>query len=211
MARMASAERRSALILAAARVIKRDGVQGATTRAIVAEAKMSLASFHYAFRSRDEMMRDLIEFVVESERTAALGAVEVSADIRTTIRAGLQAYFDLLVSDPDHELVLFELLHYALRTPELEGMARYQYASYHAAVTQVVEAGAALAGAVFSSPSTDIARMIVTVTDGVTLAWLADRDTAAASRVLDFAADSLAALASFPAHLHHAEAKEPPR
>jgi hypothetical protein len=33
------------------------------------------------------------------------------------------------------------------------------------------------------------------VTDGVTLAYLADRDAAAAARVLDFAAAALAALA----------------
>ena len=37
-------------------VIARDGVHAATTRAIVAEAGMALASFHYAFRSRDELI-----------------------------------------------------------------------------------------------------------------------------------------------------------
>jgi hypothetical protein len=36
----------------------------------------------------------------------------------------------------------------------------------------------------------------VTVTDGITLGWLADRDTEAARRIIDFAADALSTLAS---------------
>ena len=67
MARVSSADRRAALVRAALRVIDRDGVHGATTRAIVAEAEMSLASFHYVFQSRDEMIRELIAFVVQDE------------------------------------------------------------------------------------------------------------------------------------------------
>ena len=59
---------------------------------------------------------------------------------------------------------------------------------------QLVE-GAAVSRVEWSIPVHDVARLIVTITDGVTLAWLADRDTAAAERVLDFAADSIAALA----------------
>ena len=157
---------------------------------------MSLASFHYAFRSREEMMRDLIAYVVEEESSAAMRSLVVSTDIRQTIRSGLQAYLDLLVAEPAHELAMFELLHYTLRTPGLQDLAQQQYANYHSSVARVVEAGAVTAGISWALPSLDIARMIVTVTDGVTFAWLADRDTAAAERVLDFAADALAALAT---------------
>ena len=55
MPRLAVAERREALIEAALRVTEREGLAGGTTRAIVAEAGMSLASFHYAFSSREEL------------------------------------------------------------------------------------------------------------------------------------------------------------
>ena len=207
MKRMSSAERRSELIRAAVRVVGRDGVAAATTRAIVAEAGMSLASFHYAFQSRDEMMRDLIAYVVEEESNAAMQSLVVSGDIRSTIRDGLQAYLDLLVQEPAHELAMFELLHYTLRTPGMQDLAQQQYVNYHSSVTRVVEAGARTAGIEWTVPSVDIARMIVTVTDGVTFAWLADRDTDAAGRVLDFAADALAALA---VPLHHTSSSSAP-
>ena len=54
MARIPAAQRRDALIGAALQVVADRGVAAATTRAIVAEAGMSLASFHYAFESRDD-------------------------------------------------------------------------------------------------------------------------------------------------------------
>ena len=194
MARMSSVDRRLELVQAALRVIAARGVAGATTRAIVAEAKMSLASFHYAFTSRDEMMRELVAFVIENETSAVFSNITFDGEIRDVLRTGLQGYFDNVVADPGHEQVMFELMQYALRTPELRDLAREQYARYHAAVTGILEA-AEEAGIEWMLPLPEIARTIVTITDGLTLAWLADRDTEASARVMDFAADSLARLA----------------
>jgi AcrR family transcriptional regulator len=193
--RIASAERRALLVQAALRVIAAHGVSAATTRAIVAEAGMSLASFHYAFRSHDEMMRELIGYVVDAESTAAFAVLQPGADIRTSLRAGLQAFLDYVTADPGHEQVMQELTQYSLRTPGLESMAREQYASYHRAVAELLTAGAEASGVRWTVPVEDVARLVVTITDGLTHAWLADRDAAAAAPVMDFAADALAALA----------------
>ncbi|TBN57418.1 TetR family transcriptional regulator [Glaciihabitans arcticus] len=195
MPRMSSVDRRLALVHAALRVIAAQGVSGATTRAIVAEARMSLASFHYAFTSRDEMMRELIVFVVENETSAAFASVDFGQGIRHALRDGLQGYFDNVVADPGHEQVMFELMQYALRTPELEDLASEQYVRYRFAVVQLLAAAAERTGCEWRIPIDDVARHVVTFTDGMTLAWLADRDSAAAARVMDFAADSLAQLA----------------
>lgn len=176
---------------AAIRVIAQHGVAAATTRAIVAEADMSLASFHYVFRSHSEMMREVVAFVVDAEVASVFATLTPGGDIRQVLRAGLQAYLDYLIADPGHEQVMQELVHYALRTPGLEGLAADQYVAYNSGVVSVLLG----AGVEWSLPVHDVARLIVTITDGVTLAWLADRDTASAERVLDFAADSLAALA----------------
>lgn len=196
MSRIPAAERRGALLQAALRVIAEGGVAAATTRAIVAEAGMSLASFHYVFRSRDEAMGELMALVLEGETTAAFASLRPGADIRSSLRTGLQSYFDLVVADPTHEQVVFELTHHALRTPGLEHLAREQYERYRAAVGALLAAAADAAGVAWSLPVADVARIVVTFTDGVTLAWLADRDSAAAHRVLDLAADTVAALAT---------------
>ncbi|CAN5310305.1 hypothetical protein BH11ACT4_BH11ACT4_26210 [soil metagenome] len=194
MSRIASAERRALLVQAALRVIADTGVSGATTRAIVAEAGMSLASFHYAFRSHDEMMRELVAHVVEAESTAAFAALRPGNDIRTSLRDALHGFLGYVIADPGHEQVMQELLQYALRTPGLEALAREQYAFYYASVSELLVEGAAAVGVAWSIPVADVARMVVAATDGVTLAYLVDRDAAAARRVLDFAAESLSAL-----------------
>lgn len=195
MPRIPSSERREQLVQAALRVIAKNGLAAATTRAIVAEAGMSLASFHYAFRSHAEMMRELISFVVDAESVAVFESLRPGTDIRTSLRDGLQAFLDYVIGDPGHEQVMQEVVQYALRTPGLEVLAREQYERYHSAVAEILVEGAAAAKVTWSLPVADVARLVVTMTDGVTLAWLADRDTEAAHRVLDFAADSIAGLA----------------
>lgn len=196
MARIPAGERRDLLVQAALRVIAAKGVAGATTRAIVAEAGMSLASFHYAFRSHDEMMRELIAHVVEGESTAVFAALPPDADIETALRLGLGAFLDYVVADPGHELVMQELLQYALRTPGLEHRAAEQYAAYQRAITELLVTGATAAGVTWTLPVTEVARLVVTVTDGITLGYLADRDEAAARRIIEHAAAAIAALAS---------------
>lgn len=195
MARMSSVDRRVELVQAALRVIAAKGVAAATTRAIVAEAGMSLASFHYAFTSRDEMMRELVAYVVENETVAATGSISDGGGIRDIIEHAMHAYLQLVIDNPGHEQVMFELMHYAVRTPGLADLATEQYERYRAAVTELLEGAALLTNIRWSVPVDDVARMVVTFTDGLTLAWLADRDAAAAARVIDFAADSLSRLA----------------
>jgi AcrR family transcriptional regulator len=199
MTRMSPDQRRSELLAAALRVMVRDGVSGGTTRAIVAEAGMPLASFHYVFRSRDEMMRELIASILDSESLAAVESIAASTDLRDSVRRGLQAYFDIVRAQPAHEQVLMELLHYSLRTTELRDIPSQQYRSYHSAVEPLLTGAALRSGQQWSLPVADVARIVVTITDGVTLAWLATRDADAAAVVLDFAADSIAALAIAPA------------
>ena len=196
MARMSSVDRRLELVSAALRVIAAHGVNGATTRAIVAEAGMPLASFHYAFDSRDEMMRELVAFVVENETVAVFETFRLGADIHSSIRNALVAYLDTISQDPTHELVMLELMQYALRTPGLEYLAREQWERYRLGVVELLEAAAVNNHIQWSLPVDDVARIVVTFTDGITFAWLADRDAVAATRVIDFAANSLATLAS---------------
>ncbi|MDM4763418.1 TetR family transcriptional regulator [Galbitalea sp. SE-J8] len=191
---MSSLDRRSELIDAAFRVVSRDGMGAATTRAIVAEAGMPLASFHYAFASRDELLRELVEHVLDAESLAAASTLRLGSDIRASIVAALTAYVDELAADPSRELAMFELTQYALRTPALRHLAAEQYARYRATVAGVLEAGAAHARVRWTLPLDDVARLVVAFTDGITFAWLADRDRDGALRIVAFAADSLSTL-----------------
>ncbi|WP_158865032.1 TetR/AcrR family transcriptional regulator [Leifsonia sp. AG29] len=201
MTRISAAERRTALVQAALRVVAKDGVSAATTRRIVAEAGMSLASFHYVFDSRDELMAELIEAALASEQ-ADLAPVllprpgERPTGLREVLRLGLQHYFDGVRAAPERETALLELTQWALREPGFAPLAKRQYDRYFELAAQAVETAARLSGSEWRRPVADIARLLVTLTDGLTVAWLVTRDDDAAEAALDFAADALAALAA---------------
>lgn len=195
MRRIPSTERRELLADAALRVIGTSGLAQATTRAIVAEADMSLASFHYAYRSRDELLDSVMQRVVDAEVTAVLRALRPGSDIRQSLAAGFHAFLDYVIADPGHERALQELLHHAMVTPGMDRLARAQYEKYHGAVTGLLEKAAPAAGVEWIHPVAVVARFVVTMTDGITLAWLADRDTVEAERMIELAVNATAQLA----------------
>ena len=202
MTRIPAADRRIALVRAALRVVAERGVAQATTRAIVAEAGMSLASFHYAFQSRDELMVELIRHVVDEEATAVLpeGSIDDAngqderEPLRQILRDGLQRYADHVSREPLREKAMLELTQYALRSPELHHLAVAQYERYHALAAEALDSAARRSGSVWLHPVGEVARLLVSLTDGLTIAWLVDRDDAATAKLLDVTADSVAAL-----------------
>lgn len=197
MSRIPATERRAALAQAALVVISRDGLAAATTRAIVAEAGMPLASFHYAVASRDELLRDVVELVVAEEGVAALAPLLARAgSIREAARLALTGYLGFVKNDPGHEQAMFELTQYALRTPGLDDLPAEQYARYHALAVELLDAATAQLHPDWRVPMPDLARLLVSFTDGLTLAWLADRDDAAAARSVELAADAIALFAN---------------
>ncbi|MDN4615834.1 TetR family transcriptional regulator [Leifsonia sp. F6_8S_P_1B] len=206
MTRIPVADRRTALIDAALRVVARDGVAAATTRRIVGEAGMSLASFHYVFSSRDELMGELIGTVVAQERSDLAPAfASPPGDLRAAIRAGLQHYLDGVRADPGREKAMFELTQWALREPGMEALARRQYDRYFELAEQTAAETARLTGSTWTRPLPQVARTLVALTDGLTIAWLVTRDDEAAAATIDFAVEALAALAR-PATEHAAAA-----
>jgi len=191
---MPATRRREALAHAALAVIARDGVHAATTRAIVAEAGMSLASFHYAVPSRDELLRDVVELVVSHQGTVAFGSLELEAsDLRGAVRSVLGAYLDIVRADPKREQAMFELTQHALRTPAVADFPAAQYGVYRDLATRLLAAGAARYRVRWDVPTDELAALVIALTDGATLAWLATRDDAAAERLLDHAADAITA------------------
>ncbi|MCD2442764.1 TetR/AcrR family transcriptional regulator [Agromyces sp. SYSU K20354] len=195
MTRIPATERRAALIDAALRVVSRNGLAQATTRAIVAEAGMSLASFHYAFASRDELVDELITTVISREQQAVLPDLIPGQTLHEILEAGLLRYFEHLRADPEHEQAMLELTQYALRSPERHPLAAAQYARYTELAAHALDVAAEHSGVRWRSPVDRVARVLVAFTDGLTLTWLVDRDDDAARAVAAAAADALTRMA----------------
>lgn len=210
MVRLSVGERRQILVEAAIRVVARDGVAAATTRAIVAEAGVSLASLHYAFASLDDLLSTAIEEVTERERLAAAqslgpalpevgGIADPLERLGVVLEGGLVAFVDQVSANPEWEQALVELALFAGRTGQHEARAR-QYEVYLRAAEDLLTAAAAAAGVRWTVPLRDAAGVVVMATDGLTLGWLATRDDQAALRTAHLTAGLLVGLAEPDPH-----------
>lgn len=192
MARLSVEERRRELVDAAIRVMARDGVAKATTRAIVTEAGMQLGFFHYCFKNKEELLVVVLETINERNVAAALELVAPDRDLVDLLRDGMRSYWKGVEANPGEHQVTYELTQYALRRPGLEAVARRQYAAYLDAATRFLTAVAAAADVRWSTPVPVLARAVHSILDGATLSWIVDRDSEATLAVLDGAAAALA-------------------
>ncbi|NGN69865.1 TetR family transcriptional regulator [Streptomyces sp. A7024] len=197
--RMPHAERRRQLVEAAIRVMTRDGVARTTTRAVVAEAGVSLSVFHYCFTSKQELLEAVMEAISEHSESRVLATLSrqmvLQETVRGTIRAGLQAYWDHVLAHRGEHLLTYELTQYALREPGYEHLAQRQYERYVEAHAKVIRRlGALLPGAELVAPATTAARYLAALTDGLTLNFLVLGDEEKAGEVLDTVADQILAL-----------------
>ncbi|MGZ8176864.1 TetR/AcrR family transcriptional regulator [Williamsia sp. SKLECPSW1] len=174
---------------AAFRVVAADGVEAATTRRICADAGMALASFHYAFDSRDALLEAVVVAGLTSEDTAIhavlTGNPADTSDVEALLRGGLGGYLDSLVDDPDRERALIALSQYAHRTAGLEHLAADLYRRYYDLAESALTAAADASGVRWRTDPADLAPLVVAATDGLTLAYLNTGDLDVARRIVD--------------------------
>ncbi|MFI1658242.1 TetR/AcrR family transcriptional regulator [Streptomyces sp. NPDC020472] len=195
MTRHSADERREQLVEATIRVMIRDGVGKATTRAIVAEAGLPLGAFHYCFRSKRELLHGVIERIMLRALAFPLVPTAADASPHELIRATLHGYWDRVRERPDEHQLTYELTQYALREPGLADVARRQYQHYLQVNIDYLQSVARLAGIRWTTEIPALARYGLDLLDGLTLHWLIDRDDARALVALDMYATHLATLA----------------
>ena len=123
--------RRELLLEAGVRVIARSGVTAATTRAIVAEAGMPLASFHYAFDSHEEFLLRLIE----RELTPTLPTPPTTASFPRAIEEFLRG---LLLQDGAPHNIALELTVHAIQRDALREETSRRIVAYDAQIAEAL-------------------------------------------------------------------------
>ncbi|GAA3527715.1 TetR/AcrR family transcriptional regulator [Nocardioides daeguensis] len=194
MARVAAEDRRRLLVEAAIRVMVRDGVSRATTRAIVGEADMALAAFHYCFRSKAELLELVAEEILARTLSPALEIVTGEGSVEERVRSGVASYWSHVVEHPDEHRLTYEITQYVSRTDGLEELAARQYRGYVEAHLRLLEALTEQDGIELARPAEDVARYLAAVVDGITLLYLNEGDADAAAAALGVAVDHLLGL-----------------
>ncbi|MFJ1969598.1 TetR/AcrR family transcriptional regulator [Streptomyces sp. NPDC087903] len=188
---MAASDRRAELLEAAIRVMARDGVAKATTRAIVSEAGMTLGAFHYCFASRAQMLELVTETLTERYVAEVRGLFAPHKDIRDSVLDSLHAFWKGFEANPGEHQMSYELTQYALRTPGLENVAKRQYEIFLAAFASLLELAAENAGIQWTQPVPVLARYVQSLIDGLNMTWLVDRNSEHSKAVLEMLADHL--------------------
>ncbi len=185
------ADRREDLVEAALRVLVRDGVAAATTRAVVAEAGASLSAFHYCFDSREELLVLAAERITDRTLEHVRSGFSVEGDLRTVVHGTLTRLWERIEADPDRELVGYELAQYARRHPELQPVVARLFRHYLDVHEQFLTEAAAAAGFTWTAPVPVLARLVNSAFDGIALTWRVDGDGDAARAALAALADAL--------------------
>lgn len=191
MSRMAASDRRAELLEAAIRVMARDGVAKATTRAIVNEAGMTLGAFHYCFDSRAQLLELVTETLTERYVAEVRSLFAPHKDIRDSVLDSLHAFWKGFEANPGEHQISYELTQYALRNPGFEDIARRQYEIFLRAFASLLELAADNAGIEWTQPVPILARYVQSVIDGLNMTWLVDRNSDHSQAVLQLLADHL--------------------
>lgn len=177
-------DRRALLTQAALRVMKREGIKAATTRAICAEAGMPHGAFHYCFRSKRELYAALLAADINTDLEQAWAKIDNHGDVRASIHALLAAYWRTVEADPEAQIVLTELTTLALRDPELRELPEWEQRAYHERVAAHLERFASQAQLTYTIPVPLLTDMILAALAGTTTSWLSLRDDEAARRAI---------------------------
>ena len=158
---------------------------------------MPLGVFHYAFRSKQELMAMVTETIAQRSKADIDAAVltEGEPDLYDLVHGGLLAYFEHVVGHPHEHLVTYELTAMALRDPEMEDVADKQYRYYLEENEKLVRAVADMIGFDYSLPIPVITRFVTSLMDGLALNYLAKGDEEEAREVVALLATTLVGFA----------------
>src|SRR6516165_7902801 len=185
------------LVEAARRVLIRDGVGRLTMRAVAAEAGVLLGTVTYVFRSKELLLRAVIEDVTAEIAEVLKSSVDTGRGLEHAIRHGLDRFWVTLVEDQEGlQIIQYELVVYALRTRGLESMARWQYDRYARIVAAWCQEAASNAGETCAVPFDTLARVLVAAVDGLILQYVCDPDVTRSREDLQAVIEMLVSLAA---------------
>ncbi len=188
--------RRPQFVAAARTALATHGVAKTSVRAVAAEAGVPLATMQYVFPSKAELLRAVIEDVVDEIAQVLADSAATDQGLEHAIRRGLSTFWERLVeTGRDLQLLQYELTLYALRTPGHAELARLQYQRYADVVADWYRAAAAHSGETAGVPVEHLARAAVAGVDGLILQYVCDPDDARAQQGLESLGDMLVGLA----------------
>lgn len=185
-------QRRRELTETAVTVMARDGAWALTTRALAKEAGVPHGSVHYAFSSKDELMRSVLRLdltalsdLASAQQDRLIGGRD---DVVAAVADLFTAYAESVLAEPEKEIAYFELSLMAARDERLRGLAAQSHQEYRQIIVTLLDDLAERAGRRWEVDVVMVAEQAMTLMFGAALNWFELRDDALFRAVLDDAA-----------------------
>jgi AcrR family transcriptional regulator len=133
---------RAALVQAAFDLIAERGFEGLRTRDIAARARVNIATLHYYFATKEDLIRAVVDALVERFRVQ--GEISMVAQPKNPLNELRQELRDAeyqVRETPELFAVLFELFNRSLRDPAIKAILRDADAHFHQRVTSYLGVG----------------------------------------------------------------------
>ncbi|MFD4725783.1 TetR/AcrR family transcriptional regulator [Streptomyces seoulensis] len=181
---------------AARAVLARDGVGRMSLRAVAAEAGVPLGTMQYVFRSKELLLRAVIDDVIEETAEVFRAAADLDRGLEHAVRRGIAQFWSQLVDGrTDLQVMQYELTNYALRTAGMESLARWQYERYATVVADWCQQAAQRAGETCAVPFAQLGRLVVSSLDGLIMQYVCDPHPARSRQDLEAVTEMLVGLA----------------
>ena len=212
MARVPTAERRLQFVRSAARVIAHDGLAAATTRRIAAEAQAPLASLHYCFRSKDELLEEVYYYLSRDYAQALPPVAQTDAGLHAVVLAHARRVWERMLAEPHEQVTTFELLLRRFRVgadeqPKALAMNRSMYEGWVKSTCALFESAALSAGEPVPDNLELSARLFISGIDGISMQHLADPDPERSAALVEMLAESVAGSFTYAADAREAGAR----
>ena len=204
MAHVPATVRRGQIIEAATAVIAREGVAGASTRAIAREAEIPLATLHYVFATKDDVLAGVLEMLIDkakqaidqSVHRAGVASPGARGDLAHVVHRLVHAYWDETQRDLGTQRVQYELTLHALRSPQAGNVGHVLYDYYLDATESLIREVCERTGETVPASVRDMAHLIVSGIDGILLQSLIVGDHEQALRSLGNLVGAVVAMAN---------------
>jgi AcrR family transcriptional regulator len=171
VARIPSEVRRQQFIEAAVTVIARDGVDGATTRRIAEEAGAPLATLHYCFQTKENLLWAVFEQVADLVRTATAQRLPDGEDLAGIAAELIRESMRTAIDQPDATRTQIEIWLWAERN-DAEFASRMYGKYLDAAQEFLSKANVPLPAAELET----VTRVIIGVIDGLCMQFVTHAD-----------------------------------
>lgn len=174
---------RDVILEAAHRVLGQVGYERITTRRIAEEANVNIATLHYYFGSKEQLLSETVRYALSRNKEQLQAVIDGAPDAPTALALAFQSVWQ--IAQERRGILRYDLVIRALRDEDARKEAKSVYTSYRRMVETIVERHIASGGTLsMGLTPAEFACCIVSAVDGVVLQHAIMRDNEAARKSL---------------------------